>query len=260
MKSRRRNAIPDKEAPSVGASTEQARGDREVSYLVVMRNGAILAALALLIGVLPETIVASRTHVFLDGDVKTSVIARFRDVGEKLKQFDERKSGIEQTIWDLEKKLATAQASESAALATAHHELVAYLADLKPPVYVGGYYLNHTMFLWPAIDAALLWLIFLFDDGLPRKLLTPKWLLQTVAGAVGLHTVYNWTIWVRNFVAPQDGRRVFVCENADISLPCFLVQEFNTFVFSILLCTAWRSWVRRAQLIRTSVTFLSAPS
>ncbi|WP_448698158.1 hypothetical protein ACFGVR_15160 [Mucilaginibacter sp. AW1-3] len=105
------------------------------------------------------------------------------------------------------------------------------------------FYLNPIMLVWVAQYTSLGWLLLILIPIKNRIIQYRKDVLQFVVFVVLIYAVYEWTVWMRNFVLGDENRFVYSFANYDICAASFVMQEINTLIFAILLALVWMAWL-----------------
>lgn len=117
----------------------------------------------------------------------------------------------------------------------------------NPNIILVPFFLNPVMYVWAAMYPVLGWLIFLMPRWEERlKLSSPETgkvpVFKIIAMATGIYIMWEWPLWVRNFVIDKEGRIVHAFANYDVFKPSFFTQEANLIIFAALLAVLWQQW------------------
>jgi hypothetical protein len=184
--------------------------------------------------------------VFYDSGVRSKLP---RDAAGILNAFEKQRSMLGQSVNSLQTELDSINDKKQQKdfdfylhlLEERHQEL----ADLRPPIFVIGFFLSPQMLLWPAIYTSLGCLLFASRQNMPR--FSREDFLRLLWIGLFVYGYYEWPLWVRNFLLGQHGRTVFAYTNFDIDPKSFVIQEGTIAAFAFLLSAVWLKWSRIAK-------------
>jgi hypothetical protein len=207
--------------------------------LAVLGRFALVFVAALGLGLFLPSAVAMRGGTFYEKTLPmpTGAAAALRAYEQKRQDLQRRIDRIDTQL------LAPAPVQGGADRASALfglRELYQRRLDALPaPVVKRALFLNPIMYLWPGLYCTLGTVVFLLAPPCSRRQVRP-W--PTLLLAAGVHVLYDWTSWVRNFVLADEGRRVYSYANYDVSRAGFWMQEANMFLLAVLLAVLWQQW------------------
>lgn len=218
-----------------------------------------IPALSMLLTLIIPAIVAQSGSVFYRSDLVKKLSL---PVQETLNDYERTRAHIDDQIAKLDKLLELPEGLSPSSIDSfilLRNSLTERRSTLTSPVSPIAFYLNPQMLLWPAIYTCLGWLITIFRpvrnwSVIRRKKIT--WASLTVL----TYTVYEWPLWVRNFLLSTDGRTVYAYPNADIHVASFITQEIVIFGFCSLLVALWLHWGEAFKRSATEVRRSSADS
>lgn len=142
--------------------------------------------------------------------------------------------------------------SKLGALMDAKTKLRAEIDVQKPPISAMPFYLNPQLWLWPAIYVALGTLIFVAKPfQRANSTLDVLRLKQFIGLTISIYLLYEWPLWMRNFLFSGSGRKVFAYPNIDIHPASFYMQEAVILGFCALVATLWITELSRTPQLAT---------
>jgi hypothetical protein len=175
---------------------------------------------------------------------------------EQLKVFDEEQNRLKAQIKAVDDSLSKVTINEPAAvsgLLQLRNHSSELLRNSMPPISVIPFHLNPQLLLWPSIYISLGCLITIFVPSTSRNirtLLRSSW-FWTVG--ILIFVLYEWPLWMRNFVLSNDGRTVYAYPNFDIHPSSFVAQEFVIVGFCLLLSCLWFQRITYYSAVRSEL-------
>ncbi len=71
--------------------------------------------------------------------------------------------------------------------------------------------------------------------------------LRTIPVALVVYLIWQWFHWVRNFVAGEEVRSIYAYTNWDLSNVCFVYQEIECLIISVLIANIWIVWLKYSE-------------
>jgi hypothetical protein len=181
---------------------------------------------------LPKAAATSLNKYRDDQKIKQIALQRIETaIIETASMLDKHNNNIANTQLDI---------STLGALMEAKAKLRAEIDIQKPPISAIPFYLNPQLWLWPAIYVALGTLVFVTKP-FHRSISTLDTLRlkQFVWLTISIYILYEWPLWMRNFLFSDSGRKVFAYPNIDIHPASFFMQEAVILGFCALVATLW---------------------
>jgi len=100
------------------------------------------------------------------------------------------------------------------------------------------------MLVWVCQYACLGWLLVILAPYRSGMFHHRKDIAQFFLMTLLIYGVYEWTVWMRNFVLTNEKRLVYSFANWDICPSGFVMQEINTLIFAALLSLVWLNWLQ----------------
>lgn len=225
----------------------------EQSPLRVVSRFGIVAAFALLVGLVIPGAVAWHSHVFDRSSMEGLIYKKYPELEIQNKQYLAERAQIERQIQAID---ARAGADGGSALSDINLRRTYATQLRKPePISIQPFYLHWIMYFWPIMYFGLGSVAFILRPKVRHGLGIAKRKIVVLFTAACICVFQIWPIIFRTEYASstQQGRTVFAYLNPDIDFNSFEVQMMNFAIFSFLLSVIWVQWSalaveRRAKL------------
>ena len=178
------------------------------------------------------------------------------EIQDKVKKFNDEQARLKDQLVAVDVALAKAVAESPAAvpgLLQFRNHTDELLRKSTPAITVVPFHLNPILLLFPVVYTCLGWLTIIFAP--PRSgtwwdTLRSPWFWMV--GAL-IYVLFEWPLWVRNFVLTNEGRTVYAYPNFDVHPGSFVAQEFIIIGFCLLLSRLWAQWIGYYAVTRDSL-------
>src|SRR5262249_16862647 len=197
----------------------------------------LVSVTAIMLGVVVPGIIADMGGVFYEKPTRNMIRGQGR---VELDKFEARKKELTDRIPRL--KSAIESPKPDSRLTDLLEQLnvnETKLEQLKPKILVAPFYLSDIMLIWVLQYTLLGWLAVLLNPASIKPLQDPRCYLITL----GLYVIYEWTIWIRNFILTDEGRKIYSYANRDIGPWSFVTQEVNSILYFFLIAVIWLQWL-----------------
>ena len=167
-------------------------------YKIFTRAFLILLS-SLLLGIIIPGLIANHNGVFYHSTLRTRLPTSAKEL---LGEYEQSNLMAKARIKQIDSIVIFHDAS-GRDMQNLLNERVYYESKVQnssPPIQLMPFYLNPVMYVWFAMYAALGWLIVLLNPNRQAKIISTISFKRTVILTLSIYAVYNWTVWMRNFV------------------------------------------------------------
>jgi hypothetical protein len=207
----------------------------EQSPLSVVSRFGVVAAFALVAGLVVPGAVAWRSQVFDRSSMEGMIYKKYPDLEVRHKQYLAERAQIEKKIDAIDARSSTDMGS---ALSDINLRRTYEIQLHKPePISIQPFYLHWIMYFWPIMYFGLGSVAFILHAKVRHGLGIARRKISVLITAACIFVFQIWPIVFRTEYAssPQQGRTVFAYLNPDIDFTSFEVQILNFAIFSLLL-------------------------
>jgi hypothetical protein len=216
----------------------------------IIRTALVVAIISFLWTLVMPGIVAGIGGVFYREGVLRKLPEKIQN---QVKEFNDEQARLKGQIVAVDVALAKAVAESPAAvpgLLQFRNHTDELLRKSTPEISVVPFHLNPILLLFPVLYTCLGWLTIIFApprSGALWATLRSPWFW--IVGAL-IYVLFEWPLWVRNFVLTNEGRTVYAYPNFDVHPGSFVAQEFIIAGFALLLSLLWSQWIAYYATIR----------
>ncbi len=224
----------------------------ESSLIDIVQTALLVALSAILLTLVVPAVIAFRGGVYYHGSLVQKLP---NDAQVKLARHTQEKTQLETQLVLIDRRLSPASPdfipTNVDGLLKDKADLRSRLDNLKPPVVAVEFHLNPQLLLWPAIYTALGLLVTIFRP--PAKVS----FFRLIGLMCCIYVLYEWPLWIRNFVLSSEGRVVYAYPNFDIHPASFIAQEGQVLGFCFLVALLWLQWIAAAADVRREIRQVS---
>jgi hypothetical protein len=209
----------------------------------IIGTGLLVAVVSFLWTLVMPGVVAYVGGVYYREGILRKVPA---EVQNKVKSYEEEQAKLRAQLRSVDDALSTAVKDSPTTvpgLLQYRSHVEGLLRDSVPTVSVVPFHLSPLLLLFPVVYTCLGWLAVIFapaQGGSLRDTLLSPW-FWVVGGLI--YVLYEWPLWMRNFILSNEGRTVYAYPNFDVHPGSFLAQEMIVAGFCLLLTRLWYQWV-----------------